>query len=492
MSQSNVKKNYLYRLLYEILVLFIPFVTTPYISRVLGADGVGTYSYVTALMSYFTLFAALGTSSYGSKEIAQHRDNKLEASKLFWEIEIMTIVTSLVCLLGWICVISFSKIYRYYYLALIPTLLAIMFDISWFYTGYEEVKHIVICNTICKFVGVILLFILVKNKEDLKIYILINSLTALLGNASMWIYIPKMLASIDFKELSIKRHIKQSMIYFIPSVAVSIYTVFDKTLIGVITKDTLQNGYYEQANKAIGFVKILVFTSVNSVMGARMSYLFSKKRYDEIHKRLERSMNFIALVGIGSVFGVIGIAKNFVPAFFGKGYLPVVQLLYILSPIVLIIGISNCLGTHYYTPAGYRKQSTKYIIVGSCVNLMLNLILIPYYGANGAAIASVFAELVITILYIHNCNQYISVRKLWGFIWKRLIAGLLMLATVLCVSNVMCSINEIAIIIIQVVVGVITYGVILLILKDNMLFELLNIGVSILKKFFDNSYSKKT
>ena len=161
MYEPSVKKNYVYRLFYEILAVITPFITAPYVSRVLGADGIGIYSYTSSIMTYFTLFAALGTATYGAREIAQHRDNKIETSKLFWEIELMTVGTSLVCLIVWGFVILFSKEYRWYYIALVPTLLGTMFDVSWFFTGLEQIKYIVLRNTICKFLGIVLLFLLV-------------------------------------------------------------------------------------------------------------------------------------------------------------------------------------------------------------------------------------------------------------------------------------------------------------------------------------------
>ena len=160
MNEPSVKKNYIYRLIYEILAVITPFITAPYVSRVLGADGIGVYSYTSSLMTYFTLFAALGTATYGAREIAQHRDNRAETSKLFWEIELMTVGTSMVCIVGWCFVIVFSQNYRWYYIALLPTLLGTMFDISWFFTGLEEIKYIVMRNI----VGVLLLFLLVHEK----------------------------------------------------------------------------------------------------------------------------------------------------------------------------------------------------------------------------------------------------------------------------------------------------------------------------------------
>lgn len=480
MDLPSIKKNYIYRLSYELLVLMIPFITTPYISRVLGADGIGIYSYTTSVMTYFTLFAALGTGSYGAREIAQHRDDSKQASKLFWEIELMTVVTSGICLLAWVILILFSKEYRYYYLALMPLLLAAMADISWFFTGYEQVKYIVIRNTICKILGIILLFAFVRDKSDLIIYVLINTVVQLMGNLSMWTYVPRMLVKVDFKSLTLKKHFHETLVYFIPTIATSIYTVLDKTLIGIITGNAYQNGYYEQAAKVINIINTFVFTSVNSVMVSRISYLFAVEKYDEIHRRIEKSMSFIFLTGFGCGFGMIGIAKRFVPVFFGKGYEPVVGLLYLMSPLVLIIGVSNCLGSHYYTPSGRKKQSAKYIIVGSCVNLCLNLILISLFGASGATVASIAAESIITVLYVRSCNGYITWKFIWKIAWKRGVAGILMLAALIMVGYVL-DISAVAVMAVQICTGVCVYSAVLLILHDDLLLELIGTGAAMVR-----------
>lgn len=481
MDLPSIKKNYIYRFSYELLVLIIPFITTPYISRVLGADGIGIYSYTTSVMTYFTLFAALGTGSYGAREIAQHRNDAQQASKLFWEIEFMTVVTSGVCLLAWIVLIIFSKEYRYYYLSLIPLLLAAMADISWFFTGHEQVKYIVIRNTMCKLLGVILLFIFVRHKSDLIIYVLINSVVQLMGNLSMWTYVPGLLVKVDFKTLTLKKHFHETMVYFVPTIATSIYTVLDKTLIGIITGNAYQNGYYEQAAKVINIIKTLVFTSVNSVMTARISYLFAMEKYDEVHSRIEKSMNFIFLAGCGCVFGLIGIANRFVPLFFGDGYGAVVKLLYLMAPLVLIIGVSNCLGSHYYTPSGRRKESAKYIIIGSFANLSLNLLLIPLFGADGATVASVAAELMITVLYVRSSNGYMTLKFMWKAAWKKGVAGIVMFVAVGVVGHVL-NISSIAVLAVQIGVGMCVYSIILLILHDSMFLEIIKMGRNIVRR----------
>lgn len=480
-DKPSVKINFIYRIFYELLIVLTPFITTPYISRILGPDGVGTYSYVSSIMAYFTLFAALGTSSYGEREIAQHRDKKEESSKLFWEIELVTVITTSVCLVIWGgCIIS-SKEYRYYFLALTPLLIGTMGDISWYFMGHEQVKYIVVRNCICKILGIISLFVFVRHKSDLLLYIGLNSVITMLGNLSMWTYLPKMLVKIDFSTISLKKHFKETIVYFIPTIATSIYTVLDKTLIGLITKNSYENGYYEQATKIINIAKGLVFNSVNTVMGARIAYLFSQEKFEEIRKRIYRSMDFILLLGYGASFGICGIASKFVPVFFGEGWEAVVTLLYIMAPLIVIIGISNCLGSQYYTPGGQRARSAKVIVLGSIVNLICNLVFIPVWGAIGATVGSLIAESIISVMYVRMSEGYMSIKIILQYSWKRLCVGVLMCIVVMYIGQ-HSNVSAISGLCLQIGVGGVIYISVLLLLRDNMLIELTYMVISVLKR----------
>lgn len=469
MNKPSVKKNYIYSLIYQILTMITPFITAPYVSRVLGADGVGIYSYTQSYMTYFTLAAALGTASYGMREIAQCRNRKEEYSKKFWEIELLTVFTTSVCLLVWIVLILFSSTYKPYFIALIPSLLATMFDISWFYTGHEKIGYTVFWNAVCKIAGVICIFVIIKSKSDVALYIFLNSFILMMGNISMWVFLPKMLVRVNPREFKFKKHFHETLIYFIPTIATTVYTVLDKTLIGAITQDSYQNGYYEQATKIVNMAKTAVFVSVNTVMAARISYLFSENKIDEIKGRIEKSMNFILLLGFAATFGIIAVAEDFVPIFFGEGYEPVINLLYWMSPLILIIGVSNCLGSQYYTPAGLRAQSSKYIVTGAVTNLVMNLILIPKLGATGAIIGSIIAELTISVLYFKNCNGYLRIKQVVECSYKRLIAGIVMVIAVKMISAI--QLSGVVLSICEVIVGTAAYFMTLILMRDGMLKE---------------------
>lgn len=453
-------------MLYQLLEVIVPFITAPYLSRVLGADMVGVQSYTNSIQAYFLLFAALGTQSYGAREISRNRDDIKAYSRLFWEIELMSMATSAAALAAWIILIALSSTYRVFYLIMIPNLLGSMLNITWFFNGLERFKLTVIRNMFFRLAGVAFMFAFVREKGDVVIYIALLSLINLLSNISLWVYIPKLTAKTAFRELRIAGHFKQTLAYFIPTIATSVYTVLDKTLIGLITKNNTQNGLYEQAENIIRVANRISYSGINAIVGVRISYLFVENKIEEIHARIENSMNFIFFMGVGCACGLSAIARRFVPLYFGAGYEGVEYLLYVLCPISVIVGASNCMGSHYYTPSGRRTQSSKYLIVGSCVNLVMNLCLIPYLQAIGAAIATVIAELTITMLYVRNSNNYMSLKLLIQIGWKKIISGIIMFIIVFHLGKLI-NISELMIIVIQIIVGMAIYILGLFILRDK-------------------------
>lgn len=442
-----------------------PLITTPYISRVIGSDGVGIYSFTNSIVTYFTLFAALGTASYGQREIAMHRDSPESTSRLFWEIEILSVFTTCIATGAWLIWILISTQYSAYYGVLTMSVIAVAFDISWYFGGFEKFKYIVIRNTLVKITGIILLFVFVRTNNDTLLYVAIMAATGLLGNISMWTYLPRMLTKVDFHSLHpFKVHLRQTFAYFIPTIATSVYTVLDKTMIGAITNSESQNGYYEQATKIIRMAESLLF-SLNTVMSARQSYLFAEGRTNEIKDKINKSFEFLFSLAIPFMFGIIGVARNFVPWFFGKGYEPVVTLLWLMSPLPVVICISNILGNQYLTPSGQRARSSKGIIAGAITNFILNSILIPHYGANGATVASVAAEFVISAIYIRMSKGFITWKQIGSVAWKKIIASLVMLCVVLMIGHDYAG--SLLITIVQVIIGTLTYGIVLVLLKDT-------------------------
>ena len=469
-EQPSLKKNIAISTVYQVLLIILPIITAPYVARVLGPDQSGIYDYTNSIQTYFAMFAALGTASYGAREIARVRDDAALRSKLFWEIELMTVMTSAVCIIVWFIFIAFTPQYKVIYLVLTMGLFSTMFDISWFFAGMEQFKYTVTKNAACKLIGVVLVFLFVKKQEDLLLYIIIITASTMIGNLSMWLYVPRFTQKVDFKTLKFGRHFRETLIYFIPSIATSVYTVLDRTLIGVITKNKAENGFYHYTMQIVNMMKALTFSSLNMVLGSRIAYLFAEEKYDEIKVRIRDSINYILFMGIGICFGLSGVAKRFVPVFLGPGYDRVIIMLMLMSPIVVIIGVSNCLGSQYYTPSGNRKLSAKFIIIGALVNLVLNLILIPRYWGYGAIAASLIAEMVITVLYLKFCKGYLTVDTIVREGSRKLAAGVAMFAVIRIIDRFIAS--DIIALLIEVAVGFSVYCIMIVLLRDTFITEI--------------------
>ncbi len=464
--KNKLFKNVIFNNIYEILLIITPLITAPYISRVLHPDGVGIYSYTLSLVTYFVMLSALGTSNYGTREIARYRDDKKIYSKKFWEIEFMTIVSSVVSLSVWIILSIVYKEYRIYLLVLSFCILGSCFDIKWLYAGLEKFKYTVLVNSVFKILSIFLIFIFVKTENDVLIYILIYSISNFLGSLSMWIFLPKIVCKSKIELSSLKVNFKETLIYFIPSIATTIYTVLDKTLIGLITNNLSENGYYEQATKIINMCKTISFASINGVTTSRISFLYKKEDKEEIKNLSSAVLNTNLTLSFGCIFGIVGVANYFVPLFFGEGYEFTEYLIYIFSILIFVGCISNTLGGLYYMPTGKRWQSAKYLIIGSIINLILNLILIPFFSSIGAAVASIISETIISILYFKNSNSFYTFRQLIYFSWKKIVAGIIMFLFVTVLGKII-TLPVYFILSIQIIVGVLIYFIILFLLKDS-------------------------
>ncbi len=470
-AQPDLKKNYIYRLTYELICFGVPLITTPYLSRVLGPNGVGTFSFSYSVIAWFIFVVLLGNAAYGTREIAMRRDKPEEYSPIFWEIEITTVISGICCLIIWGLVIILVPGYRIFFLALTPYLLGEILNIAWFYTGLERLGVIVATSGLVKILGAVFIFLFIKDSEDVALYCFISAMTVLAANLSMWLLLPKFLMGGHINRKRIPGHFRNTLIYFVPSIATAVYTILDKTLIGIITKDHMQNGYYEQASRIIVVAKGFSFVVLNSVASARMSYLYANDGSDKIRDGIRKSVDAMMFLGMGAVFGLIGVSHKLVPVFFGPEYAPTEPLIYYLIPLIIIMGISNCLDQLYYLPLGKREESVRYVIAGTILNLILNICLIPVWRAKGAAVATVLSESFIVVLYFFNCKGYLKLKDIWTCAYKRIIAGLVMAVAVRALGEL--SINGIVLLGLQIVSGALIYIVILLVLKDSFLKNLL-------------------
>lgn len=458
--------NYLFNLSYQILIIILPLITTPYVSRILGPKGIGIYSYTTSIVSYFILFGCIGLNLYGQREIAYNQNDKEKRSKTFYELLIIKICVMTISILVYLFTIENMNHYKFIFYVQIIDLIANMLDITYFYQGIEEFKKIVIRNILVKFIGIICIFTFVKTEHDLPLYAFIYSASLLLGNLSMWITINKYISKIPIRILEFKKHIKPTLIMFFPQIAISIYTVLDRMMIGLITNNTAQIGYYEQAQKIVKLTLTMV-TSLSTIMMPRIAHLFINNDKSKIIAYTETSLRYTFAISFPIMFGLIGIAPNLIPWFLGDKFMESVNILIITSPIIVLIGISNIIGFQYLIPTQRQKVYTLSTIIGSFINLVLNFILIPNLFSAGAAIASVAAELGVDVFQLYCIRKEFRISNIFKQSKNYFISSLIMFIAIYMVGK--CLAPTMGMSILLIMIGTLLYGIMLILFKDELI-----------------------
>ncbi|MGF0065768.1 flippase [Roseburia sp. MUC/MUC-530-WT-4D] len=466
-KQKSLKLNYIYNVSYQVLSLITPLITTPYVSRVLGADGIGDYSFTASVVTYFSMVAVLGTLTYGNREISYLQDDRKARSKLFWEIELLSFLSTGICTAAYLIFLLFCDRSRFSLYAIQTiSIVCVAFDIAWLLQGMEEFGKVMFRNMLFKVINIVFIFTAVRDKDDLFLYVAGMVLLALASNLSIWFYLPQYIDRPVWKELHPMRHLKPTLALFIPSVAMSIYTVFDKTMIGLFSNN-FENGYYEQALK-ISKTALTLVTALGAVMIPRMGYYFNQKNMDKVKELTYQSYNFVWFLGVPLSFGLIGISQNLVPWFYGKGYDKINVLLPILGLLIIIIGLSNVTGIQYFVTTKRERLLTATVIIGAVVNFICNLILIPKLYSIGASIASVAAEAVITLTQLYFIRNELSFTRIMAQSVKYLLAGACMLLVLFFENHYLSpSVLHSCIMIFS---GAIVYFIALFILKDQFFF----------------------
>lgn len=465
MEKKSIRKNYIFNLAYQILLLITPLVTTPYLSRVLGADGIGTVSFAESVVSYFSLFAYMGITTYGQREISYVQDSKEKRSIVFWNTKLLSFITVAIVLFVYIGFVFFQKS-SVIYKILAMNLIAVFFDITWFFQGLEEFGKIVFRNTIFKIVNIAYIFLMVRSEDDIFIYAFGLAFFTLIGNISLWGYLPKYIQKVDRASLQPFKDIGVVISLFVPTIAIQVYTVLDKTMIGVITRNSFENGYYEYAIRMARMV-LTVVTALGTVMIPRIGYYFEKKEIETVKLLMYRGYRFVWFLGVPLCLGLITVASNFVPWFFGEGYDRVVILLQVLSMLILAIGINNVTGMQYLIPTKRQNLFTLTVLVGAGVNFILNMVLIPYYQALGAAMASVIAETVIAVVQLIMVKKELSICRVLKEGVSYFVSGGVMAGVIVLISrNLESSLFNTFFLI---ATGFAVYMVILFILRDQFL-----------------------
>lgn len=466
MKEKSLAKNYAFNLLYQIIAIALPLVTTPYLSRVLGADGIGRYSFAQSVVSYFALAAALGSTLYGQRLIARHSADPEARSRAFWEILLFRLLGAVLASLIFCGCILPACVDPLLYAVAAIEILTVAFDITWFYQGMEDFRPIALCTAVGRLLAMAAVFLFVKTKEDLIVYVACYCLSILAGNLFSWHGVRGYLVPVSPKGFRIRQHLLPSVSLFASQFAIQIYTVLDKTMIGLITKSDFENGYYEQSQKLIK-VLIALVTSLGAVMASRVAVLWRENKKSDVYRLIEGAFRFIFALGLPMAAGCMLILSRFVPVFYGEGFEPVIPIIRILCVMFPIIGCSNVVGIQLLVPTGREKFLTRSVIVGAGVNVVLNAVMIPLWAALGAAVASVIAECAVTATQLFAVRRELNLRAIAKSFLRYLLLTAVMSTVGVCLLKIAPSgILGVAVITLP---CILVYGALLLFLHDPVL-----------------------
>lgn len=475
----KVIKNYLYNASYQVLLMLAPLLTTPYVSRILGAHNNGINTYTNGWVTFFCLFGQLGIGLYGNREIAYCRNNKKKRSKIFWEIFVLQLMTSSIALIFYLfAVFEFSSTFKLFFLLQTIYIINGAIDISWYFMGMEDFKKTVTRNTLVKVISIILIFLLVRSKNDLVKYIILLGLSSFIGNLTLWPYLCKQINFIKLSSLKPFKHFYPTLLLFIPTITTQIYLVVNRIMLGRMSSQ-VSVSQFDFGDKMIKLALSLV-TATGSVMLPHIANKFVAGDIKSIRESLYKSFDFATALAIPIMFGLMAISHTFAPWFLGSEYGPTSKVIFYEAPAILFIAWSNVTGTQYLMPVHREKEYTISVTIGAIINVIANFHFIKTHGVNGAAFVTVLSELSILIVQLMFIHGTIKRRQLFTALWKYLLAGIIMYLVVSRLNLIMkMNLTNLAF---QVLAGTIIYIITLSILKAPIIEQAQIILSPLLKK----------
>lgn len=467
MGMDSLKKNVLYQTAYKLLISAAPLLTAPYLSRVLGAANLGIFSYQQSVINLFMLFAMLGISTYGVRTVASARKENADLSKTFWSIYVIQLFSSAAMIVLYIVyIILFRKDNSLIAWVFTLYLIGDLLDVSWFFFGVEEINITAIRGMIIKILSVFAVFILVRTSKDIWKYALIVAGGTALGQIIIW---PAFLKRVCFylpKWYEIKIHVKPMLILFIPLVAISVYHIMDKVMLGIISDD-LNSGYYYNADKVIN-IPIVIITGIHAVFLPRISNMIAIENNRKQTKTFQTdSMLVTAALTCSMAFGIAAVSNEFIPVFFGEGYEPCVSLVKVFAFVMIAKAYSSALCNLYIIPTKNDKIYVISVLCGASINFLANIILMYFMklGAMGATIGTLLSEGAVACIDLVMSNKRMKEMKIIKNTlngWFFFIAGIIMYFAVrgLRITLIANASNFVALPI-EIVSGVLVYGLFL-------------------------------
>lgn len=461
----KVIKNFFWNAGYQVFALLVPLVTVPYINRVLGPTGVGINAFTNSVVQYFILLGSLGINLYGNRGTAYRRDDRKAMTTYFWEVTLLRFISIGLAVLAYLFFMIVVDKYRIFYLAQSMLLIGAAFDISWFFQGLENFRVTVVRNVVVKIGSLILIFLLVHKPSDTALYILILSGSQLIGNLTFW---PSLKANLThfpkFSTLYIWQHLQPALLLLVPQLAIQIYVQLNKTMLGILQGVTA-SGFYENSDKIIKMLLALV-TATGTVLLPHVAHYFAKGDHDAVKRSLESSMHVILVMAFPLAFGIAAVSQSFTFYFFSAKFMPVAPLMAVEAIVVIPISVASAIGLQYLLPTNQIKSYTTSVILGSLVNIVVNVPLILWLGTMGAVVGTILSEMVVTGYQIYSVRDQLPLRNLFSESWKYLLSAVAMFGIVkLLEMKWPRSLLSLAT---EVVIGMVVYLIVLFVLRPRI------------------------
>jgi len=475
---KKIIKNYLYNSLVQIINIIIPFVTIPYISRVLLPKELGLYNYTLNVMTYFSIIAELGFQFYGQKAIVDSKSKEEEEITFLKILKLKYLFGFLVfAIYMLLVVVLFNNKIIYCFQGL--AILGVIFDITWYYAGKENFKKIAIRGLFLKLVSFALLLLIVRGENTLIKYVISIQLTNLIGNLLMYFGLDIRIRNVNIELNEAKKIMFAALALLIPSILTSIYQIVDKAILGGISTMT-HVGYYSQMLKLVGLFSAIVF-SIGKVVFPRMVLYYGDGDTQKVQELLREITSFVIHLGIPICIGIFSILDIFVPWFYGKQYLVLIDYFPYALPLILVISLNNVYSSQLLIALNEEKKLYCLICLNVLINVGLDFLLIPKWNSIGALIASIFAETVQFIGSVFIYKRLIG-GKIFGFDnIKALISGLLMGITIYFTKSII-EIREVELTFVLVIIGIIAYSICLVVIRDPIMVKALDFMGSRIKK----------
>jgi len=469
----SIKKNFVYNVILNVVNVIFPLITAPYISRVLSPEDIGLFNFAGSFSGYFALIAALGIPTYGVREIARlkHSGNLQQTFSEIFTLSVLSTVIVSVLYIGTVISVSQLRESLLFFLLSGVVLYLKPFSIEWLFQGLEQFSFITIRSVIVKALSVLLMFSFVKTKEDLFVYLLIFIFCQCANQVWNISFLKKIGLSIKLSTRNIKIHLRPVIILFLSTVAISIYTILDSIMTGFISGYT-DVAYYTHANNIVKLLISLV-TSLSVVTLPRISQLSDGNDWSEISSVCGKSISVISFMVFPLCVSLYLISPVFVPLFYGCAFIGTIIPLKIFSIIIVLIGFSNLIGLQVLVPLGKDKLFLISVLSGTFSNVLLNIILIPEYGAVGASISSFISEFIVLCVMLFFMYKDTKIR-IQGFsdIMKSILGSTLLIPVYLLFQSFY---EDWCLLFIFFIVGSLIYITLQIILKNSSVVTLFHI-----------------